>query len=259
MIQLKTTRTQWITGLAIGSMVTVVQLPATAALQQSPAGCRVTGRVTSLVAAPAGLFPGRGRAGQDPTAAEPAAQAAPACAEDRGASRVRRHHRRPTGRPARGRHLRGRERQIQHPVHPRPDVPRVGGDDVLRRRRQGPDARRAAVRHHARFRSATSAARRDAVVGRGARVDSGRRARGRAGPDAGHRSLHGAPRHLRCDGRGRGGSDAAGSISGAGASVAARLHAPERERGRDRRECARRRDERRPQHPQRPDGRDWPR
>jgi len=78
MIQLKTTRTQWITGLAIAAMVTVVQLPASAARQQSPAGCRVTGRVTSLVAAPAGLFPGRGRSGQDPTAAEPAAQVAPA-------------------------------------------------------------------------------------------------------------------------------------------------------------------------------------
>jgi hypothetical protein len=82
-------RTPAVTAAGVVALAIAMQFPGVAA-QQTPAGCRVTGRVTSLVTAPVGPFGGRGRAGGPPGAvappatstgsgqAEPAAPAQPA-------------------------------------------------------------------------------------------------------------------------------------------------------------------------------------
>jgi hypothetical protein len=65
-------RTPAVTAAGVVALAIAMQFPGVAA-QQTPAGCRVTGRVTSLVTAPVGPFGGRGRAGGPPGAAAPPA------------------------------------------------------------------------------------------------------------------------------------------------------------------------------------------
>jgi hypothetical protein len=65
-----TLRTPAVTAAAVVALAGAMQFPGEAA-QQTPAGCRVTGRVTSLVTAPAPPFGGRGRFGAPPGAVAP--------------------------------------------------------------------------------------------------------------------------------------------------------------------------------------------
>src|SRR6186713_414656 len=65
-----------VTAAAVIAMAGAMQFPGQAAQQTpAPAGCRVTGRVTSRVTAPAPPFGGRGRAFGPPGAAAPPANA----------------------------------------------------------------------------------------------------------------------------------------------------------------------------------------
>src|SRR5262245_12329370 len=75
-------RARLVSGLALAALAVTIQFPAAAGQQQAPAGCRVTGRITSVVTAPE-PFGGRGGRGfpgpqGGGNAANPQAAATPA-------------------------------------------------------------------------------------------------------------------------------------------------------------------------------------
>ncbi|HYN09027.1 MAG TPA: hypothetical protein VES67_16710 [Vicinamibacterales bacterium] len=77
MVRKTKSRTQVVSVVAVVALAGAMQFSGAAA-QQAPTGCRVTGRVTSVVTAPTGPFGGRGRGGAEATApAVPATVALP--------------------------------------------------------------------------------------------------------------------------------------------------------------------------------------